>query len=201
MIYSIRRISYLNIIVCLICCCSTCFTQTIQNENQTSDSNVPSWHLRPCSGLLMGQFVCDKPKIDDYTQAAINCSSNSSVKVACYPNKKIKCEGKTFDGKTIGFYKDTLCRFVTKYHYQTAVLFSIFLGFLGVDRFYLGYVAFGVIKLCTFGLMFIGYLIDMILIITQTLGPSDGSAYIVDYGQLLYPSMVYNNYTFNLTFN
>ena len=48
--------------------------------------------------------------------------------------------------------------------------------------------------------MLVGYLIDVLLIITQTLKPSDGSNYIVDYyGQLLIPTPSYNNNTFNVT--
>jgi len=45
-----------------------------------------------------------------------------------------------------------------------ALLFSIFLGGLGVDRFYMGYVGTGILKLITFGGFGIWYLIDIILI-------------------------------------
>lgn len=65
-----------------------------------------------------------------------------------------------------------------------------------------GYVAIGVLKACTFGFMLIGYLVDLILIITQRLKPSDGSDYIVDYyGQIFYPTFAYNNQTYNMTFD
>ena len=173
----------------------------ICSQNNPHANSNANWKQRACSQLLMGQFKCDKPQIDEQTQAEKNCTKENLVQVACYPAKNVICDGKVFDSNTIGFYKNVKCRYVTKYHYQTAVLLSVFLGFLGADRFYLGYFAYGAIKLCTFGVMFIGYLVDMILIITQTLGPSDGSNYIVDYAQLLYPSMLYNNNTFNLTFN
>jgi TM2 domain-containing membrane protein YozV len=174
----------------------------IIKEIKCNTEQTPKWHSRSCSSLSIGQYKCDKPVINNLTQAAVNCTSQSIVHVPCYPAENIICENKIFDGKSIGFYKQTYCRYVTDYNYQTAVLLSIFLGMFGVDRFYLGYIAFGVIKLCTFGVLFIGYLIDMILIITQTLKPSDNSEYIVDYyGQVLYPSPLYNNNTFNFTFN
>lgn len=51
----------------------------------------------------------------------------------------------------------------------------------GADRFYLGYHAIGLAKFCTLGFMFLGQLIDIILIATQTLGPADGSSYIMPY--------------------
>ena len=168
-------------------------------------SNEPKFGLkieeRQCSSLLMGQFKCTEPLIDDSTQSAINCSSKGIVKVPCYPATDVVCENRKFDGKTIGFYREVECRYVTRYHYQTAVLLSVFLGIFGADRIYLGYMAVGVVKACTFGFMLVGYLVDIILIVTQSLGPSEGSKYIVDYyGQILYPSKPYNNNTFNLTF-
>lgn len=51
----------------------------------------------------------------------------------------------------------------------------------GADRFYLGYPGFGMLKLCTFGFMFLGQLVDILLIATQTIGPADGSAYVIPY--------------------
>lgn len=67
------------------------------------------------------------------------------------------------------------------YHFDTALLLSIFLGMFGIDRFYLGYPAIGLLKFCTFGFMFLGQLVDVILIATQIVGPADGSAYIISY--------------------
>jgi TM2 domain-containing membrane protein YozV len=57
----------------------------------------------------------------------------------------------------------------------TALLLSIFLGGLGVDRFYLGYTLLGVLKLITLGGFGIWYIIDLVMIITGDLQPKNGS--------------------------
>lgn len=55
-----------------------------------------------------------------------------------------------------------------------ALLLSIFLGYLGVDRFYLGHVGLGLLKLFTFGGCCIWWLIDIILIATGSLRDAQG---------------------------
>ena len=61
--------------------------------------------------------------------------------------------------------------------WMASLLLSIFLGSLGVDRFYLGYVGLGILKLITCGGCGIWSLIDIILIAMKKLGPADGSEY------------------------
>lgn len=56
-----------------------------------------------------------------------------------------------------------------------ALLLSIFLGGLGVDRFYLGYIGLGILKLITGGGFGIWWLIDVILIATNKLKDSQGN--------------------------
>lgn len=58
--------------------------------------------------------------------------------------------------------------------YLVAVLFSIFLGYFGVDRFYMGQVGMGIGKLLTFGGCGIWYLIDIIMIATRSSNDSLG---------------------------
>ena len=58
-----------------------------------------------------------------------------------------------------------------------AIVLSILLGELGIDRFYLGYTGLGIVKLITCGGFGIWWLIDLIMIITGKLKPADGSDY------------------------
>ncbi len=58
---------------------------------------------------------------------------------------------------------------------MTALLLSIFLGTLGVDRFYLGYIGLGIVKLITAGGCGIWWLIDVIMIATDKVKAADGS--------------------------
>ncbi|KAK2153022.1 hypothetical protein LSH36_310g00064 [Paralvinella palmiformis] len=65
--------------------------------------------------------------------------------------------------------------------FEIALLLSVFLGWLGIDRFYLGYPALGLVKFCTFGFMLLWHLVDILLIAIQVVGPADGSHYVIDY--------------------
>ena len=57
----------------------------------------------------------------------------------------------------------------------TAILLSVFLGGLGIDRFYLGYTGLGVAKLLTAGGLGVWWLIDLILLCMGKMTPADGS--------------------------
>lgn len=59
--------------------------------------------------------------------------------------------------------------------FLVALLLSIFVGGLGVDRFYMGYIGLGVLKLVTLGGCGIWSLIDIILIATRKLNDADGN--------------------------
>ena len=55
-----------------------------------------------------------------------------------------------------------------------ALLLCLFVGFIGIHRFYLGYIGIGVIQLLTAGGFGIWALIDLIMIITGDLKPMNG---------------------------
>ncbi|XP_054452315.1 TM2 domain-containing protein 1 [Anoplopoma fimbria] len=138
-----------------------------------------------CDNLRLGQYLCNDPKIDEATQEPENCRDMTAW-VECLPAPNISCRLSNgtefrFSGEEVGFNKTIPCRNVSGYSYKVAVALSLFLGWLGADRFYLGYPALGLLKFCTVGFCGIGTLIDFILIAMQIVGPADGSNYIVDY--------------------
>ena len=55
-----------------------------------------------------------------------------------------------------------------------AILLCLFLGSLGIHRFYLGYTLIGVIQLLTFGGFIIWAIVDLIMLIIGSLKDSEG---------------------------
>lgn len=58
--------------------------------------------------------------------------------------------------------------------FLVALLLSIFVGSIGVDRFYLGYIGLGIVKLITFGGCGVWTIIDVILIAMGKLPDANG---------------------------
>jgi hypothetical protein len=69
-------------------------------------------------------------------------------------------------GEIPGLYSDK--------EFLPTLLISFFLGWFGIDRFYLGYTGLGVLKLVTFSLCGIWYVIDLVLIVLDKLPDSNG---------------------------
>lgn len=161
---------------------------------------APTEHVTvDCNELLMGQFMCPDPSknhIDPKTQQLRGCTKENRARVWCIAANEINC---TETGNST-FTREMPCQWtwVAKsevhilwcllrfhipcsngYHLDTTLLLSVFLGMFGVDRFYLGYPGIGLLKFCTLGGMFLGQLIDIILIALQVVGPADGSAYVI----------------------
>uniref|UniRef100_A0A672T2N6 TM2 domain-containing protein n=1 Tax=Sinocyclocheilus grahami TaxID=75366 RepID=A0A672T2N6_SINGR len=124
-----------------------------------------------CDKLRLGQYVCKEPKIDDATQEPENCKDRLAW-VECLPAPNMSCRLSNgtqfkFSGEEVGFNKSIPCRNVSGYSYKVAVALSLFLGWIGADRFYLGYPALGLLKFCTVGFCGIGSLVDFMLISMQ----------------------------------
>jgi len=50
-------------------------------------------------------------------------------------------------------------------NWHTALLLSVFLGWLGADRFYSGRIGLGVLKLLTLGGYFVWWVVDIVLLL------------------------------------
>lgn len=180
-----KRASFCVILVFVTEFCMSIFSATLVSNavNNAAQEKSPNYSFSfNCSELLMGQYICLQPAIDAATQSEAGCPHrHGTVKVACLPAPDIVCDGKVYDGNTTGFYKEIPCKWTNGHSFETALLLSIFLGMFGIDRFYLGYPAIGLLKFSTLGFFFLGQLVDILLIGSQIVTPADGSDYVIDY--------------------
>eukprot|EP01117_Protostelium_nocturnum_P020006 TRINITY_DN8820_c0_g1_i2.p1 TRINITY_DN8820_c0_g1~~TRINITY_DN8820_c0_g1_i2.p1 ORF type:complete len:193 (-),score=25.72 TRINITY_DN8820_c0_g1_i2:42-587(-) len=136
-------------------------------------STIRSQNLPKCDALQLAQFECNKMEVNRDTGELVGCNVNNTVTQSCYPLDKVECNGDR------NFTRQIQCFYTNGYSYSKTLGLSVFLGYFGVDRFYLGYPTIGLLKLMTFGGFLVGNWIDIILIATQTVGPADGSYYVV----------------------
>ncbi|KAH3745683.1 beta amyloid binding protein [Pelomyxa schiedti] len=71
------------------------------------------------------------------------------------------------------------CRRFSNKQFPTAIVLSLFLGFLGIDRFYLGHCGYGVFKMLTLGGLGVWWITDLFLLLLGKFGPEDGKEWEV----------------------
>lgn len=181
-----------------------------------SKSPPPPLHRINCRQLRMGQFLCPQAEIDPETQQPAGCTVANLAPVNCTLREGLICDDDHDDDQTRDLLeggapgKEVLnganstststskrkapryvslavaCDYTNGYSFEVTLLLSVFLGFLGADRFYLGYGALGLLKLSTLGFLFLGHFVDILLIAMQIVLPADGSSYIIkQYGPRL----------------
>ena len=170
-------------------------SENIEENDTTSSETTPTTgalekvqqkqNISCKTDLLPGQYVCmEVPEINITSQQPINCQKNGRAINAfhCNVSESIANEYQCKETGNKTFYRDfDGCKWTNGYEFDTALLLSIFLGMFGVDRFYLGYPAIGLLKFSTLGFFFLGHLLDVILIASQILKPADGSYYVISY--------------------
>ncbi|EPB66597.1 TM2 domain protein [Ancylostoma ceylanicum] len=135
--------------------------------------------LFPC--IIIAKYACEPPAISVDTQQPLNCNEDNSVTVTCKVASGIICRGLLNGTRFFYLEVPNACSYHAHLHHSTALLLSIFFGFLGIDRMYLGYYAVGIVKMFSLGGLFVLWLIDVVLIALQLLQPADGSRYIMNY--------------------
>lgn len=142
------------------------------------------------------RYRCFDPVIDPETQQPVGCNERNEapgtepfesfwlhtalISVDCETIANLDCEGAKMNNftRTIPcLYRLTSLRTWGREveaescssgkEWRTALGLSVFLGWLGLDRFYLGYPALGLFKMCSLGFFFIFHLVDILLIALQ----------------------------------
>eukprot|EP00045_Choanoeca_perplexa_P000012 m.12707 g.12707 ORF g.12707 m.12707 type:complete len:197 (+) comp10010_c0_seq1:274-864(+) len=156
----------------------------------------------PCNELFPAMLCClDNEHL---YSPAFRCNPNGTVAIPCFPRVGVNCTGRAINSTNssvsdeaqfrcaeqsysqtdIARMETIRCNYVnadSAYDYETALALSVYFGMFGLDRFYLGYPAIGLLKLFTLGFVFVGQLVDIIFIALQVVEPADGSGYNMQY--------------------
>lgn len=87
---------------------------------------------------------------------------------------KISGETPLTDERGVSWRAKDIPGLYSRRDWLAALLLSVFVGTLGIDRFYLGKVGTGILKLLTFGGLTIWTVIDIILIALKKLDDKEG---------------------------
>lgn len=156
----------------------------VASSRTTNDNANHLWSPKVYCSMLPDDFIeCNKPIDHKLNKTAkeekgygclkfggLNYEDVEHTKVQCTVFHDIDCQGpRTFQRDGIP------CIRYSEHYFLTTLLYSLLLGFLGMDRFCLGQTGTAVGKLLTLGGVGVWWVVDIILLITNRLTPEDGS--------------------------
>ncbi|GIY83376.1 TM2 domain-containing protein 2 [Caerostris darwini] len=185
-------ISYIFITSFILCLIGLffnfCFANQCSAEECAELHGRPAPHspLVPCYTLDIEFLLCSAPidlkgnetareelgygctkyggqRYEDVQFTSVNCTVLSGIE--CYGPRTFQRGGFP-------------CVKYSGHYFLTTLLYSVLLGFLGMDRFCLGHTGTAVGKLLTLGGVGMWWIVDVVLLVTGNLTPEDGSNWV-----------------------
>ncbi|XP_005089072.1 TM2 domain-containing protein CG11103 [Aplysia californica] len=158
-------------------------------DESTGYTYDPKTPLVMCSYLPLEFLNCSAPEdlkgnATKRSEQGYGCSKWGGEKYEDVQNTSVWCTAlpgiECYGNRT--FLRDGFpCIMYNNHYFVTTLIYSVLLGFLGMDRFCLGHTGTAVGKLLTLGGLGIWWIIDVVLLVTGQLKPADKSNWVPYY--------------------